>query len=113
MENDRETIGLTPEAQVALANLEACGWFSEGQDIARFCLAYAIKAKTPAGGTSATDTRWSAGNFDKTGEIRMLVTALYPETRTPVRLMEHLVNEGLSLVSARLSDSIGPGELMD
>jgi len=113
MDGDRETIGLTSEAQCTLTKLEARGWFAEGQDIARFCLAYSIRAKVLAGSTPGTDTRWSAGNFDKTGEIRLLVTALYPGNATPVRLMEHLVNEGLRMISDRLSDSIGPGELMD
>lgn len=113
MGGDRETIGLTPEAQVTLGDLEARGWFSEGQDAARFALAYAIKSKVPTGDASGTDTRWSAGNFDKTGEIRLLVTALYPGTETPVRLMEYFVNEGLRLIAVRLSDSIGPGELME
>ena len=113
MDSDRETIGLTPEAQATLDNLDARGWFAEGQDAARFALAYAIKSKAPNGGASGTDTRWSAGNFDKTGEIRLLVTALYPGTETPVRLMEYLVYEGLRLFAMRLSDSTGPGELME
>jgi hypothetical protein len=45
--------------------------------------------------------------------MRLLVTALYPGTETPVRLMEHLVNEGLRRIAARLSDSLGPADLMD
>jgi hypothetical protein len=114
MERDRETIGLTPETQAMLANIEERGWFMEGQDIARFCLAYAIRAKVPEGTTPDTETRWAAGNFDKTGEIRALLAALYPACKTPVRLMEHLVNEGLRLVAARVaSSSVGPAELMD
>jgi hypothetical protein len=114
MERDRETIGLTPQTQALLASIEQRGWFLEGQDIARFCLAYAIRAKVGDGVTSETETRWAAGNFDKTGEIRALIAALYPECKTPVRLMEHLVNEGLRLVANRLeSSAIGPAELLD
>ena len=114
MERDRETIGLTPETQAILADIEERGWFLEGQDIARFCLAYAIRAKVPEGATADTETRWAAGNFDKTGEIRALLAALYPDCKTPVRLMEHLVNEGLRLVKSRVaSTAIGPAELMD
>lgn len=114
MERDRETIGLTPETQAILADLEAQGWFLEGQDIARFCMAYAIRANVPEGATSGTQTRWSAGNFDKTGEIRVVLAALYPACQTPVRLMEHLVNEGLRMVSGRVrSDALGPAELLD
>jgi hypothetical protein len=114
MERDRESIGLTKEMQAALADLEERGWFVEGQDIARFCLAYAIRAKVPDGITTGTETRWAAGNFDKTGEMRALLAAIYPDCRTPVRLMEHLVNEGMRMVAARVrSDSVGPAELMD
>ena len=114
MERDRESIGLTAEAQAILAELEARGWFLEGQDVARFCMAYAIRAKVPEGATAGTETRWAAGNFDKTGEIRALLAALYPGCQTPVRLMEHLVNEGVSMVAGRVrAEDIGPAEIMD
>lgn len=114
MERDRESVGLTPETQAILAELEERGWFLEGQDVARFCMAYAIRAKVLEGATAGTETRWAAGNFDKTGEIRALLGALYPGCITPVRMMEHLVNEGLRMVAGRLrSEAIGPAELMD
>ncbi len=115
MERDRETsIGLTPETQAILADIEVQGWFAEGQDVARFGLAYAIRARIADGTTPGTETRWAVGNFDKTGEIRALLAVLYPDCRTPVRLMEHLVNEGLRLIGARVrSEAMGPAELMD
>jgi len=114
MERDRESIGLNSETQAILAELEGRGWFLEGQDVARFCMAYAIRAKVPEGATPGTETRWAAGNFDKTGEIRALLAALYPTCQTPVRLMEHLVNEGLRMVATRVrSEAVGPAELMD
>jgi hypothetical protein len=114
MERDRESIGLTPETQAILAEIEAHGWFLEGQDVARFCLSYAIRAKTEEGSTTGTETRWAAGNFDKTGEIRALLAALYPSCTMPVRLMEHLVNEGLRMVGKRVrSEAVGPADLMD
>jgi hypothetical protein len=113
-ERDRKSIGLSVENQATLADLETRGWFLEGQDIARFCMAYAIRAKVPEGVTISTDTRWAAGNFDETGEIRSVIAALYPDCKTPIRLMEHLVNEGLRLVAARVrSDAISPADLMD
>jgi hypothetical protein len=114
MERDRESVGLTAESQAILAEIEERGWFADGQDIARFCMAYAIRAKVAEGATVGTETRWAAGNFDKTGEIRALLGALYPTCQTPVRLMEHLVNEGLRLVAPRIrSNLVGPAELMD
>ena len=113
MERDRLDIGLTPETQAILADVESRGWFAEGQDVARFCLAYAVRAKVAEGVTAGTETRWAAGNFDKSGEIRAVLAALYPNCATPVRLMEHLVNEGLRLVATRVrSGAVGPAELM-
>ena len=67
MERDKESIGLTVENQANLAAIEDKGWFTEGQDIAKFCLAYAIKAQVPEDVSLSTETRWAAGNFDKTG----------------------------------------------
>ena len=114
MERDRDSIGLTPESQRILSDLEHRGWFLEGQDVARFALSYGIRHGVQEGTAKGTETRWAAGNFDKTGEIRAALAALYPDCRTPVRLMEHLVNEGLRLIAERLrSDEIGPAELID
>lgn len=114
VDRDRESIGLTSETQTILAELESRGWFLEGQDIARFCMAFAIRARVAEGATSGTETRWAAGNFDKNGEIRTILSALYPDCRTPVRLMEHLVNEGLRMIGARIrSEDLGPADLMD
>ncbi|GEJ56643.1 hypothetical protein [Anaeromyxobacter diazotrophicus] len=111
--NDLDTIGLTPDSRRALTELEAKGWFQDGQDAARFCMAYAIRAKLPEGVTEDRTTQWAAGNFDKSGEIRALLAALYPDCQTPVRLMEHFVNQGLVMVAARVrSDAVGPAELL-
>jgi hypothetical protein len=110
---DKKSVGLTAETQAVLAELEQTGWFLEGQDIARFALAYAIRQGVSEGTTKNTDTRWAVGNFDASGEIRTLLTALYPASETPVRLMEHLVNEGLQLLSVRVrSGAVGPADLM-
>lgn len=115
MERDRETIGLTPGAQAIMEELERRDWFPEGQDAARFCMAYAIRRKVVSGVVQGTDTRWAAGNFDKSGEIRLLLSALYPTaSEMPVRLMEYLVNEGLRMIGERMkSDAVAPGDLMD
>lgn len=115
MERDKKGIGLTPDGQAILAEIEERGWFMEGQDIARFCMAYAIRAGVSDGTVSAgVETRWAIGNFDETGEIRTLVSALYRSCDTPVRQIEFLVNEGLSMVVNRIrSDAVGPAELIN
>jgi len=113
MERDKDVIGLSAESQRYLKELEERGWFNEGQELARFALAYAVRANTPAGNASQVETRWASGNFDKTGEIRAVLGALYPDCKTPVRLMEHLVNVGLSLLHSGVTrEGKGPAELL-
>src|SRR3954451_4349904 len=97
---DRQSVGVTQRGSDLLEQLTDLKWFPEAQDAARFCLAYAIRANVPAGTTEGTATRWTVSLFDSTGEIRTLLAALYPDCGTPVRLMEHLVNEGLLLLEA-------------
>jgi hypothetical protein len=112
-DRDRESVGLTPAGVAALAQLEQTGWFADGQDIARFALAYAIRAGVTEGSTPGTETRWAAGNFDKSGEIRSLLAGLFPDCATPVRQMEYLVDEGLRLLTERLaSEGLGPADLV-
>lgn len=113
MARDRESIGLTADNQRVLEEIMARGWFSQGQDAARFCMAYAIRNEVAPGATDATETRWAAGNFDKSGELKAVILALYPETDTPVRLMEHFVNQGMALVEQRLkAGEVNPSDLL-
>lgn len=103
MERDRQSIGLTPASQVILEDLTALRWFGEGQDLARFAMAYAIRQGVKPGASTGTDTRWAIGNFDETAEIRDLIAAIYPDVTTPVRIIEYFVNEGLRLINARVA----------
>ena len=111
--DDKVDIGLTPEANTLLAEILALGWLDEDQDVARFALGFAVRAGVQPGTTTGAKTKWASGNFDNTGEIRGVVRALYPATETPVRLMEHLVHEGLRLVHARaVLGGAAPADLM-
>ncbi|HEY3355362.1 MAG TPA: hypothetical protein VGQ83_19085 [Polyangia bacterium] len=101
-ERDRQSVGLSPEGQVRLERIEALGWFGTGQDVARFAMSYAMRAGVTPGSTSGTDTRWTIGLFDDTGEMRDLIGALYPGTAAPVKAIEHFVDEGLRLIAERI-----------
>jgi hypothetical protein len=111
---DRESIGLTVESIATVERLvDDLEWFAESQDAARLALAYAIRAGVAEGTASSTETRWSAGLFDRTGELRATVLGLYPTCGTPVRQMEFLVNEGLRLIAERLLDeTVTPADLV-
>jgi hypothetical protein len=104
MVTDRQSVGLTTSSKEVLDRIMDRGWFQDGQDVARLALALAVRGKLKEGQTSEVVTAWNAGLFDPTGEIRALLAVTYPENKTPVRLMEHLVNEGLSLIRSRLDE---------
>lgn len=114
MERDRESIGLDPASiRVVERLVEELEWFGEAQDAARLAFAYAVRAGIGEGAAPSTETRWSAGLFDKTGEIRATVTGLYPDCRTPIRQIEFLVNEGLRLINERLdTGGVKPSDLL-
>ena len=103
---DRRQIGLTANGRSIIANLvDDLEWFNEAQDAGRFAFGYAVRAGVSAGQTSApVETRWSADSFDPTGEIRTLLRAMYSETETPIRLLEHLIDEGLRLIALEIAE---------
>ncbi|MES2326283.1 MAG: hypothetical protein V4499_02985 [Pseudomonadota bacterium] len=102
MDQDRNTIGLTSEAQKQLEAIQLKGWFEDAQDAARFACALAIREGLQPAETKGSDTRWAIGGFDKSGEFRAMMAALHPETATPVKALEYLTNEGLRLLHERL-----------
>lgn len=100
MAEDRKQIGLTAHGKATEALLtDGLNWFGEGQEACRFALAYAVREGVPDGSTDEqVETRWAPDGFDPTGEIRSLLRATYPDNTTPVRLMEHLIDEGLTRI---------------
>lgn len=112
MASDKESVGLSAASQQRITELEAKGWFGEAADIARLGLATAIRANCNMGASEQVETRWAAGNFDKTGEIRSLIRVIYPDCETPVRQMEYLVNEGLRMIHERVTAGAGPEDLL-
>ena len=105
-EEDRKQIGLTDEGKVTISRLtDSLAWFGEGQEAGRFALGYAVREGVEPGHTAgAVETRWSPDGFDPTGEIRGLLRVMYPDNATPVRLMEYLIDEGLSRIAAKLDE---------
>jgi hypothetical protein len=101
-EQDRRSIGLTNDSQALMDEILERGWFSDQQDAARFAMGLAIASGIEPGATPGVDTRWSSGLFDPTGEMLALISALYPDGRTPVRTIEHFVNEGLRMLHTEL-----------
>jgi hypothetical protein len=102
MDQDRNTIGLTPEALKHLEAIQLKEWFEDAQDAAKFACALAIREGVQLGEARGSDTRWAIGGFDKSGEFRAIIAALHPEIVAPVKALEYLTNEGLKLLHDRL-----------
>lgn len=105
-DEDRKQIGLTEDGKATVAVLtDRLGWFGEAQEAGRFALGYAVREGVEPGVTAAAvETRWSPDGFDPSGEIRSLLRASYPESTTPVRLMEYLIDEGLRRIAAKVDE---------
>jgi hypothetical protein len=103
---DRKQIGLSEDGTATIAMLTVrLGWFSEAQEAGRFALAYAVREGVVEGEVAVpVETRWSADGFDPTGEIRTLLRATYPENKTPIRLIEYLIDEGLRRIAAKVAE---------
>lgn len=104
-DEDRGQIGLTVEGRATVKRLQDdLNWFGEARDVGRFALAYAIREGAVPGNAGSVETRWAPDTFDPDGEIRALVRALYPDSTTPIRLIESLIDQGLQLIAAGLDD---------
>lgn len=101
-EQDRRSIGLTPESQRLMDEIMHLDWFNEQQDVARLAMACALRADLTPSSTPGVDTRWNSGLFDPSGDLIALVGAFHPTITTPVRAAESLVNSGLRIVHERL-----------
>jgi hypothetical protein len=114
MSHDKTIIGLAEPSQRILDELMETGWFTDKQDVARLCMAYAIKRGIPEGTAENVETTWGSAQFDKTGQIQSLIRALYPTNTTPVRLIEYFVNKGLEMIAERLrSGDLKASDLLD
>lgn len=102
MANDKKTVGITKANATALAELVTAGRFASELDAAKFAMAYAVKFGITRGNTEGAETKWNVGSIDPDGSVRSLVEALCPEASEPYRLAEHLMNEGIKMLSAQL-----------
>ncbi|MES9811349.1 MAG: hypothetical protein ABW159_00585 [Candidatus Thiodiazotropha sp.] len=96
MATDKKTIGITRDNNEVLQRLVIDGQFGSELDAAKFAMARAIKKGTEPGRIDSADTKWNVGSVDVDGKLRSLLTAFYPDVEEPFRLMEYLMNKGLS-----------------
>ncbi|HEY3546284.1 MAG TPA: hypothetical protein VGK17_09345 [Propionicimonas sp.] len=97
---DRVTIALTGRAEVAKDKIKAHFTETEGLNLMRLGLAYAIRCELPtllepSHGRPGDGQTVNVGSFDPNGEIRELMRALYPATQDPFGLVQVLMSRGL------------------
>ncbi len=100
MAEDKRTIGVTKAADAVLEIMVQQGHFVDGIDAAKFAMAVAINADAGIESLSVegTNTKWNVGSFDPDSQLRALLTALFPDTDEPYRLLEFLVDDGLQRI---------------
>ena len=97
---NRRNIALTGKAELAKDAIMARFPFSEGQQVARLGLAYAINKHLAAEraadfGRAGDGQNMAVAGFDPTHEIRALLQALYPDAEDPYVVAETLMSVGL------------------
>ncbi len=99
MPTDKNTIGVTTKAQQILDMIAEQNLFPDQMDAAKFAMALAIRRGAKPSDTPGVDTKWNVGSFDKDGRLRDLIPILFPETDTPYRAVESLMNTGLEILA--------------
>jgi hypothetical protein len=93
-------IGVTPDGEETLKLLtEEKGWFNQQQAAARFALALALKEKPEFKPLKNARTKWAARNIasEEDGLVDA-VKIVYPDIQTPYKLLEFLIDRGLSII---------------
>lgn len=100
----RSRVGLSAEGRAILKDVESFGWFPSEMAIAHFAMAHAIRSGVGVGRVEGeVTTQWAIGNFDPDSDIRELLAVLYPDCATPLRAIEHFIDEGLKMLKPRLA----------
>ena len=105
MMSDKKTIGLTPGNREIMAKMMEKNLFKDQIDAAKFALSLAINSGIEAGRSERADTTWNVGSFDTDGELKSVISVLFPDTGTPYRVVEYLINAGLEIIGRHLAEN--------
>jgi len=111
---DKKTIGLAPHTREVMNQIMQTGVFKDQIDAAKFAMALAINANVVAEPIEGRGTVWNVGSFDPDGELKNLISALFPNIETPYRQIEILFNKGLEIIGNHLAENkvFDPVQLM-
>jgi hypothetical protein len=100
MPDGRATVSLTQDGDTIVSLLMERFAFAERMDVARLGAAVAIaRGLSPerTGPLGAPGGTWSLGSLDRDGDLRQLISALYPDMdEDPGVTLETLMNRGLA-----------------
>ena len=105
MKSDKKTIGLTSDNREIIGQMMEKNLFKDQIDAAKFALSVAINSGIEAGQPEGTDTTWNVGSFDTDGDLKSLISVLFPDTETPYRVVEYLINAGLEIIGRHLAEN--------
>lgn len=96
----RVTVALTGPAEIAKDRLKVHFTDTEGQNLMRLGLAYAVRCgltpdRSASFGRPGDGQTAGIGSFDPSGEIRALIQALYPDGGDPYAIAETLMSRGI------------------
>jgi len=101
----KTTIGLTAANKEVVEMLRNKGWFEEQKDVGKFAMGLAINKGVNSGDVEGAVPLWDIETFDSEGDVKSLISALYPDEKHPYRLVEVLVNRGLEIIAQHLKEN--------
>jgi hypothetical protein len=103
---DKKTIGLTREGELVMQKLMDLNYFNEMIDAAKFAMSFAINADVQPSQAEGAATIWNVGSFDSDGQLRQLISILFPTCETPYRAIEYLVDAGLRQINEKMNAGV-------
>lgn len=102
MPEDKKTIGLTEANKIIMDQVVETSGFRRDMDAAKFAFALSVSRGIVPESVEGVGTIWNVGSFDENGEIKALIQNLYPNTESPYRALESLMNTGFSLLATEI-----------
>jgi hypothetical protein len=105
-----KNIGVTENSLPIVKKLEDDKVFSEKRDIAMFAIAVALKdagdSPPDLSGISPSGTKWAVGAFDETGDLKRLLTSIYPDCEDVYATAQELIEIGLRTLDENNSSPV-------
>lgn len=102
MAEDKKTIGLTEANKIIMDQVVGTAGFKRDMDAAKFAFALAVSRGSEPEPVEGVGTIWNVGSFDENGDIKALIQNLFPNSESPYRALESLMNVGFSLLATEI-----------